>query len=275
MRDTPSSWARLILAVVGVLALSAVPTAAATIPKASDYHSLLVLPSDPNTLLLGTHTGLYRSTDGGHTWHAAGLAGEDVMNLVEADGTILMGGHNVFAASTDGGKSWSAAKPSGLPSLDVHGLAVDPRNPKTVYAQVAMTGLYRSTDGGRSFSLFSSDVNGMMMQVAITPAGSLVVGDMSRGIFLSSTGKHWLNTAHGAVLGVAVDPSNPKRVVATGGGIAVSEDGGHTWRAALASKVAFGAIAWSPQNPKLVYAVSYDRSLWRSLDGGEHWKRFA
>ena len=275
MRDTSSNRARLVLAVAGVLALSVVPTAAATIPKASDYHSLLVLPSDPNTLLLGTHTGLYRSTDGGHTWRAAGLAGEDVMNLVQSGATILMGGHNVFAASTDGGKSWRAAKPSGLPSLDVHGLAADPRNPKTVYAQVAMTGLYRSTDGGRSFSLFSSDVNGMMMQVAVTPAGSLVVGDMSRGIFLSSTGKHWLNTAHGAVLGVAVDPSNPKRIIATGGGIAVSEDGGHTWRAALASKVAFGAIAWSPQNPKLVYAVSYDRTLWRSLDAGEHWKRFA
>ena len=222
-RAAVSSRGRTVLAVVGLLALAAAPMSVAVVPKASDYHSLLVLPSDPNTLLLGTHTGSTARPTADARGSAAGLAGEDVMNLVQAGSTILMGGHNVFAASTDGGKSWHAAKPSGLPSLDVHGLAVDPRNPKTVYAQVAMTGLYRSTDGGRSFSLFSSDVNGMMMQVAVTPAGSLVVGDMSRGIFLSSTGKHWLNTAHGAVLGVAVDPRNPKRIVATGGGIAVSE----------------------------------------------------
>lgn len=260
-----------------VVALALASAASATIPKAHDYHSLLVLRSDPNTLLLGTHTGLYRSTDGGRTWTKAGLAGEDVMNLVDAgNGTILMGGHMVYAISTDGGKTWHAERPKGLPDLDVHGLAADPRDRKTIYAQVAMQGLYRSTDEGRSYKLVSSDVNGMMMQVAVTPAGSFVVGDMSRGIFLSSpSGKHWRNTAHGAVLGLAVDPSNPKRIVATGGGIAISNDGGRTWKAALRTRIAFGAIAWSPQNSNLVYAVGYNRTLWRSLDGGEHWSRFA
>jgi len=40
-------------------------TADGGLPAASDYHSLLVDPDDPNDLLLGTHDGLYRSTDGG------------------------------------------------------------------------------------------------------------------------------------------------------------------------------------------------------------------
>ena len=263
----------ILAAPVAALALASGTSAA--IPKAHDYHSLLVLPSSPDTLLLGTHTGLYRSTDGGRTWAKAGLAGQDVMNLVSAgNGAILMGGHMVYARSTDGGKTWHAERPKGLPDLDVHGLAADPRDRNTIYAQVAMQGLYRSTNDGRSYELVSSDVNGMMMQVAVTPAGSLVVGDMSRGIFLSSSGKHWSNTAHGAVLGLAVDPSNPKRIVATGGGIAVSDDGGRTWKAALRTRIAFGAIAFSPQDSNLVYAVGYNRTLWRSLDGGEHWKRF-
>ena len=63
------------------------------------------------------------------------------MNLVRAGGTIFMGGHDVFAESTDGGKTWRAMRPAGLPSLDVHGLTVDPRDHKTLYAQIAMTGL--------------------------------------------------------------------------------------------------------------------------------------
>lgn len=263
----------LAVLAAALLALAIVPVIAAGIPKASDYHSLIVSSTDPNTLLLGTHQGLYRSSDGGKTWHAAGLAGEDVMNLVRSGGTIFMGGHNVFAESTDGGKSWVAKRPSGLPNLDVHGLAADPRDPNTLYAQIANTGLYRSTDGARSFRLVSADVNGMMMQVAVTPAGRLIVGDMSRGIFTSATGKHWLNTANGMVMGIATDPKNPKRIVATGRGIAISNDGGRTWGTALASKLMFGPVAWSPQNPKLVYAVSYDRSLWRSTDAGKDWTR--
>jgi photosystem II stability/assembly factor-like uncharacterized protein len=256
--------------------LIALSSAAAALPHTSDYHSLLVSSSDPNTLLLGTHTGVYRSTDGGRSWRAAGLAGEDAMNLVRAGNTIFMGGHDVFAKSTDDGKTWQAMRPAGLPSLDVHGLTVDPRDQKTLYAQIAMTGLYRSVNGARSFRLVSSDVNGMMMSVAITPVGKFIVGDMSRGIFTSATGKHWLHTANGMVMGLAADPHNANRIVATGRGIAISNDGGRSWAAALVSKVMFGPIAWSPQNPRLVYAVGdNDRSLWRSLDAGKTWKKIA
>jgi photosystem II stability/assembly factor-like uncharacterized protein len=254
-------------------ALAAAAASGAAIPEASDYHSLLVLSPDAKTLLLGTHQGLFRSTDGGRRWRASGLRGEDAMNLVRAGNTILMGGHDVFAESNNDGRSWRHFRPAGLPSLDVHGLAVDPRAPNIVYAQIAGTGLYRSSDGGFSFRLVSSDVNGAMMQVAVTPAGTLVVGDMSRGIWLSRTGRKWTHTATGMVMGVAVDPRDAKRVVATGRGIAISTDGGRSWRVALPSKVMFGPVAWAPTQLGLIYAVGYDRSLWRSVDSGKDWKR--
>jgi hypothetical protein len=40
------------------------------LPQTPDYHSLLVASADAQTLLLGTHNGLYRSADGGRTWNA-------------------------------------------------------------------------------------------------------------------------------------------------------------------------------------------------------------
>jgi photosystem II stability/assembly factor-like uncharacterized protein len=273
VRTVAASYRSRTSLVTVVLALAAAPAALAGVPKASDYHSLLVLPGDANTLLLGTHQGLYRTTDRGRTWHVSSLAGEDAMNLVRAGNTILMGGHNVFAESSNGGRSWRRFRPKGLPSLDVHGLAVDPRAPNVVYAQIAGKGLYRSADGGFSFRLVSSDVNGMMMQVAVTPAGHLVVGDMSRGIWLSSNGLKWSHTATGMVMGVAVDPRNADRIVATGRGIAISRNGGKSWTAALRSKVMFGPVAWAPQKRGVVYAVGYDRSFWRSLDAGRSWQR--
>jgi len=263
---------RVSVAAALVSAVAGVPIADGQVPKATDYHSLLVSSSNPRVLLLGTHDGIFRSTDAGATWRAAGLKGDDAMNLVQSGPLTLMGGHDVFAVSRDGGVTWRATSPKGLPGLDVHGLAADPRHPNIVYAQIAGTGLYRSTDSGASFALLSADVNGGMMPVAVSASGHLVVGDMSRGIFTSATGKHWLHTATGMVMGLAADPADPNRLVAASRGIAVSDDGGRSWQPALRSKVMFGPVAWSSADPAVVYAVGYDRSLWKSSNAGRSWK---
>src|SRR5881409_1711053 len=52
----------------------------AGLPKTPDYHSLLVDPSNPRKLILGTHYGLYLSDDGGQHWQAGGLSSDDAMN---------------------------------------------------------------------------------------------------------------------------------------------------------------------------------------------------
>lgn len=259
---------------VAMAAVAALPAAAASqgLPRASDYHSLLVLPGNAAVLLLGTHDGLFRSDDGGTSWKRYGLPGQDVMNLVRVDRTIFMGGHEVFGSSGDGGRSWRTWRPRGLPSLDVHGLAADPRN-GDLYAQIMGKGLFRSTDAGRSFKLFSADVNGMMMPIAITPKGTFVLGDMERGVFVSKDGRRWFNTAKGMVMGLAANAAGT-RIIATTSGIVVSTDG-TDWKTAMRSKVAFGPVAWSPSKPSEAYAVATDRSLWASEDSGKTWKRIA
>ena len=86
-RETVQMSLRLrvsIVVVFAVVGLGLVSVATPALPRASDYHSLLIVGSHPATMLLGTHTGLYRSTDGGRTWRRSGLAGEDAMNLVRS-----------------------------------------------------------------------------------------------------------------------------------------------------------------------------------------------
>jgi photosystem II stability/assembly factor-like uncharacterized protein len=119
---------------------------ASGLPKTADYHSLLIAPTDPRDILLGTHAGLYESLDGGRSWKQVGLAGQDAMNLARTDATtVWAAGHDLLARSTDGGATWSDVRPQGLPSRDIHGFAVDPRD-GSLWAAVAGRGLYHSAD---------------------------------------------------------------------------------------------------------------------------------
>lgn len=251
-------------------------SAAAGLPNTPDYHSLLVAPNDPNRLLLGTHVGLYSSTDGGRSWSFKGLSGQDAMNLARprtGNGVIWTAGHNVLARSSDGGATWRDVRPAGLPSLDVHGFAVDPNNPKVVYAAIAGEGLYRSTDGARSFAVVSRTVGPAVMALAVTPENHILAGDMRQGLLVSSDrGKSWRRTLAEGVMGLALNPLNPKRAIATASGIFVSRDQGESWRQVLPLSEGGGPVAWSASNPKIAYVVSFDRTLYKTIDGGSTWQ---
>jgi hypothetical protein len=269
--------AGVVVAVVAVLAMhggGGGSTASAGLPDTPDYHSLLVDPKNPRKLVLGTHYGLYVSADGGSHWRFDALDGDDAMNLARPGGdTIWLAGHNVFKKSSDGGASWSDLRPAGLPSLDIHGFAVDPRDGRTLYAAVAGQGLYRSRDGGRSFALASNQVGGNVMALGVLPDGRILAGDMRQGLLQSSDGgASWKQTLRAQLMGLAVNPSDPKRLLAAGAGIALSADGGRSWRSVLDLSDGVGPVAWSQSNPSLAYAVAFNRTLYRSRDGGASWQ---
>jgi hypothetical protein len=243
------------------------------LPNTPDYHSLSVSPKNANSILLGTHYGLYHSGDGGRTWAFQALSGRDAMNLARPGGqTLWTAGHSVLAKSTDGGRTWVDVRPSGLPTLDVHGFAVDPRDSRTLYAAVAGQGLYRSTDNGVSFRPVSTQVGGAVMALAVTPSGDVLAGDMQRGLLLSRDGgKTWQRILAQQLMGLALNPRDPTRVLAAGPGVLLSTDGGRRWRQPLKIAQGAGPIAWSQSKPKVAYVVGFDRTLYRSADGGETW----
>jgi photosystem II stability/assembly factor-like uncharacterized protein len=246
---------------------------AAGLPDTPDYHSLAVSPTSSTTLLLGTHNGLFRSTDGGRTWASDALGGQDAMNLVRPGGqTLWVAGHMVLAKSTDGGQTWSDVRPSGLPGLDVHGFAADPRNPRMLYAAIAGRGLYRSTDGGSSFSVVSTAVGAAVMALAVTPDGRILAGDMQKGLLVSrDAGKTWALNFRAGLLGLALNPVDPRRVLAAGPGVLLSTNSGGRWKKVLDIPDGGGPLAWSRSNPKIAYVVGFDRTLYRSADSGQTW----
>jgi hypothetical protein len=247
------------------------------LPDTPDYHSLLVAPEDPAALVLGTHQGLHRSSDGGRSWTAASLSGQDAMNLARTTRDVVWAaGHEVLAKSEDGGETWQDVRPEGLPGLDVHGFAVDPGDPRTLWAAIAGQGLYRSSDGGRSFSLVSRDVGPGVMALGVTPDGRILAGDMEQGVMASTDdGKSWKRVHEAALMGLAINPNDPQRILATGPGILLSRDGGKTWEEALALADGAGPVAWAPSAPETAYAVGFDQTLYKTEDGGATWQPVA
>ena len=143
-----------------VLALLAVAVAQQHSPKGADrfehVHALAVA-GEGRGLLLGAHTGLFRSEDGGKTWQPIALSTKhahlDLMAIAldpTDPQTVYVGTHEAgVLKSTNGGATWTESN-SGLGGLDVHGLAIDPTAPGKLHAAIREKGegIYRTTDGG-------------------------------------------------------------------------------------------------------------------------------
>jgi photosystem II stability/assembly factor-like uncharacterized protein len=248
------------------------------LPHTPDYHSLLVDASDPDRVLLGTHVGIYESLDGGRRWNFAGLEGDDAMNLVAiSEGTVWVAGHGVLKQTTDAGANWEDVRPDGLPGLDIHGFAADPRfrDGSVLYAAVAGEGLYRSDDGGKSFEEVSTGVGPSVYGLGVTGEGRLFAAD-ERGVSASNdNGTTWETLLEESAVGLAVSPIDPDIVlVTTATGISRTEDGGATWDNVQEIPEGAWPVAFGPNQAgrARAYVVGFDRKLYRSDNAGASWR---
>ena len=84
------------------------------------------------------------------------------------------------------------------------------------------------------------------------------------------------------MVAVAVDPGDPRHLLAGGGGVWESADGGRTWapRTDDQPTAAVGAVAFAPSDPRVAYAgtgqgealAALGVGLLRSEDGGATWR---
>jgi photosystem II stability/assembly factor-like uncharacterized protein len=121
----------------------------------------LAIDVEGRSLLLGAHTGLFRSEDRGKSWQKVTLSPKhahlDVMAIAPDPKdplTIYVGTHEAGAfKTTDSGATWTEIN-AGLAGLDVHGLAIDPSASGKLHASVREKGegIYRTTDGGAKWT---------------------------------------------------------------------------------------------------------------------------
>jgi len=244
--------------------------------------AVAVSQSNPNVVYVGmgegclrgnlsAGDGVYKSTDAGKTWRHVGLGDSSQIGRLQVHPTnpdivyVAAIGHpygpnaerGVFR-SKDGGSSWQKVlwvnEKTGAADI-----AMDATNAQVLYAttwQVLRTpwdiystgpggGLYKSTDGGDTWTKLTAGL----------PSGTL--------------GK----------IGVAVSPANPQRVWATveadaRGGVYRSDDAGRTWQLLnddfnmTARQYYYGHIFADPVDANTMYTFCA-KFFYKSTDGGK------
>jgi photosystem II stability/assembly factor-like uncharacterized protein len=111
--------------------------------------ALAVDPANPSLLLAGTDSGLFRTADAGLTWTPVpGFSAE--VNAIVAAPTAPTAFYAHLAGfgvqrSANGGTTWTPAR-RGLAPAPVNTLAVDPSNPRQLYAGSQTRGVFAYTE---------------------------------------------------------------------------------------------------------------------------------
>jgi photosystem II stability/assembly factor-like uncharacterized protein len=230
--------------------------------------------------------------------------------------------------SNDGGTTFKPVFDT-QPVQSIGALAIDPRNPKTIWAGTGEAwtrnsvsigdGIYRSTDAGETWTNTGLRDSERIAAIAVHPrdgntvyacvAGKLWSDSPDRGLYKTTDGgRSWNLVLKGAnestgCASLSLDAKNPDVVYAalwdfrrkgwtfrsggdgptafSGSGLHVSRDGGQSWREVTPDthkgfpKKPYGRIAVNvaPSDPNRVYAFveSTDSALFVSSDGGVTW----
>ncbi|MEL7304196.1 MAG: hypothetical protein AAGJ56_00070 [Myxococcota bacterium] len=138
-------------------------------------------PSQPNRwYVLNPTYQMLRSNDDGETWTVVGEHPKTKnMKRVFSIRVHPTDANRLYAASetglwksSDGGKNWSKAPTEGLPPKAVTSLHVSPENGDEVLVVSYLSGLYRSTNGGASFSQLKAHKSSLAF---VSPADDNVI----------------------------------------------------------------------------------------------------
>lgn len=184
----------------------------------------------------GAGSGLYRSNDGGVTWKKleghglpAGVLGKIGVSVSGADPdrvyALIEAEKGGLYRSDDGGEKWERTNDDERyrqRAWYFSHVFADPRNADTLY--VLNTGMFRSTDAGKTFTLLAAP--------------------------------------HGDHHGLWIDPANPQRMInGDDGGATISIDGGKNWTPQLNQPTAqFYHVAADNRFPYYLFGAQQDNT---------------
>jgi photosystem II stability/assembly factor-like uncharacterized protein len=270
--------------------------------------------------------GVYKSTDGAQTWQFAGLENSgsigrmaihpdnpDIVYVAAMGRLFSDGGQGGIFKTTDGGQTWQQ-KLFVSDSTGAIDVVINPEHPDTVYAAMwerirrpnrrsyggATSGIYRSTDGGDTWTELTNGLPGQAEQkgrIGIDLCQNdpeilyAVYADQTgyfQGIYRSANnGDSWVKKDNGiddnayASYGwwfgrIKADPVNPDIAYLIGFYLYKTSSGGNNWFQATGWGVHVDqhGLAINPNNNSMLF-LGNDGGFYKSTDGGSNWARNA
>jgi len=179
-------------------------------PQYNSVNKIIINPLNPNTMLIATNNGIYKSVNGGNSWtKKSSIETRNIQFMANDTNIILASGYN-FIKSVNAGNNFSIVNISANASRIE--FDISPLNNNVVYAIASnynstFEGFYKSVDGGNSFTQQSNSPN--------------ILGYEADGS--DDMGQGWYDLA------IACSPSNVNEVYIGGVNIWKTLDGGQTW----------------------------------------------
>ena len=251
--------------------------------------------------------GVYKSIDGGKSWNKILFANEDAgavdlimdpnnprilyastWNVRRTPYSLSSGGDgSALWKSTDSGETWkeiSTNKGFAKGTLGIIGVTVSPVNSERVWAIVENKdegGVYRSDDGGDTWSLINSERS--LRQRAWYYTRIYADSKDIDAVYVLNVRYHKStdggktysthNAPHGDHHDLWIAPENPKRmIIGDDGGAQVTYDGGETWSTYHNQPTSqFYRVTTDNSFPYRIYAAQQDNSTIRITHRNEGW----
>jgi len=270
--------------------------------------------------------GIYKSADAGETWTHVGLPDSERISQILVDPRSA---DTVYACvpgrlwsdsvqrglykTSDGGTTWQLVLKGSNLSTGCGSIALDPRAPEVLFASLwdfrrkgwtfrsggdgptapSGSGLYRSADGGKSWTEITPQANkGFLpkpygrIALAVAPSDSntvyAFVESTDSALLISHDGgitwergdrSQWMVWRPFYFAKLIVDPKDANRLYKTDGYLIMSEDGGKSFSSVGGFAGMHGDVHdvfIEATNPKHVFAGD-DGGLWVSYDGANKW----
>ena len=241
------------------------PTGMSWTPTANYYaRSLIINPSDTNTLVLATNGGMYITHNAGATWTSTDPGSFNQVIYNPGDTTILYasrypgGGDpsSQIMRSTNGGNTWTVV--TSYPDAQRIALAVCPIAPHVVKALASNSssgfkGIYGSSNSGATFAPLFED------------GGSCTQNLLGYELGLPTTacnGQGWYD------LCIAINPTDPNKVIVGGVNNYYSVDGGTTWNIVTQWYSGIPSVQTVHADKHHLIYNPLDLTLYEGCDGG-------